>query len=142
MGEKKALLRTVRSEYTKAAEELEMLKTEIIKSLRGESSFPKDILSTMVGEAEKKCSLLQEQLEAAQTAYDEGQAVMASLSTRYDDMISWAEMYDTASLEVKKMIVNCLIKRVEVFKGYEVHVEFNIDYQQFCSGVEPTEIVA
>ena len=142
MGERKALLRTVRSEYTKAAEELEMLKAEIIKSLRGESSFPKDILSTMVGEAEKKCSLLQEQLEAAQTAYDEGQAVMASLSTRYDDMISWAEMYDTASLEVKKMIVNCLIKRVEVFKGYEVHVEFNIDYQQFCPGVEPTEIVA
>lgn len=79
---------------------------------------------------------------APQTAYDEGRAVMASLSTRYDDMISWAEMYDTASLEVKKMIVNCLIKRVEVFKGYEVHVEFNIDYQQFCSGMEPTEIVA
>lgn len=142
MSERKALLRTVRSEYTKAVEELEMLKAEIIKSLRGESSFPKDILSTMVGEAEKKCSLLQEQLEAAQTAYDEGQAVMASLSTRCDDMISWAEMYDTASLEVKKMIVNCLIKRVEVFKGYKVHVEFNIDYQQFCSGVEPTEIVA
>ena len=57
-----------------------MLKTEIIKSLRGESSFPKDILSTMIGEAEKKCSLLQEQLTAAQAAYDEGQAVMASLS--------------------------------------------------------------
>lgn len=30
-----------------------MLKSEIIKSLQGESSFPKDILSMMVSEAEK-----------------------------------------------------------------------------------------
>lgn len=142
MEERKALLRAVRSEYAKAAEEMEMLKAEILKSLRGESSFPKDILSTMVSEAEKKCSLLQEQLETAQTLYEEGQAVMASLSARYDDIISWAEMYDAASLEVKKMIVNNLIKRVEVYRGYKVHVEFNIDYQQFCSGVEPAGSVA
>ena len=41
-----------------------------------------------------------------------------------------------------KIIVNSLIKRVEVYRGYKVHVEFNIDYQQFCSGVEPAESVA
>ena len=67
---------------------------------------------------------------------------MAYLSAYYDDIVSWAEMYDTASLEAKKMIVSCLIKRVEVYRGYKVHVEFNIDYEQFCSGVEPAEIVA
>ncbi len=38
--------------------------------------------------------------------------------------------------------LNSLIKRVEVYRGYKVHVEFNIDYQQFCSGVEPAESVA
>lgn len=142
MEERKALLRTVRSEYTKAEEELEMLKAEIIKSLRGESTFPKEILSTMVSDSERKCALLQEQLDAAQTAYNEGQEVMTSLSSRYDDLVSWAEMYDTASLEAKKMIVNCLIKRVEVYRDYKVHVEFNIDYQQFCSGAELVETVA
>lgn len=119
-----------------------MLKTEIIKSLRGESAFPKEILSTMVSDSERKCALLQEQLDAAQAAYNEGQEVMASLNSCYDDLVSWAEMYDTASLEAKKMIVNCLIKRVEVYRGYKVHVEFNIDYQQFCSGVELVETVA
>ena len=51
-------------------------------------------------------------------------------------------MYDTASLEAKKMIVNCLIKRIEVYRDYKVHVEFNIDYQQFCSGAELVETVA
>ena len=56
---------------------MEMLKAEILKSLRGESSFPKDILSMMVSEAEKKCSLLQEQLETAQTLYEEREAVFS-----------------------------------------------------------------
>lgn len=47
-------------------------------------------------------------VDAAQAAYDEGQDVMAALNAQYDDIISWADMYDTASLETKKMIVNCL----------------------------------
>ena len=40
-------------------------------------------------------------------------------------------MYDTASMEAKKMIVNCLIKRVEVYRDYKLHIDFNIDFEQF-----------
>ena len=53
-------------------------------------------------------------MEAAQAAYDEGQAMLDVLNAQYDDIISWAEMYDSASMESKKMIVSCLIRRVEV----------------------------
>ena len=53
---------------------------------------------------------------------------MASLNTQYNDIISWAEMYDTASIEAKKMIVSCLIKRVEVYRDYKLHIDFNIDF--------------
>lgn len=53
-------------------------------------------------------------------------------------------MYDTASLQAKKMIFNSLISRVEVSRSYKVHVEFHIDFQQFLLGVESdaAEIVA
>jgi len=40
--------------------------------------------------------------------------MLETLNAQYDDIISWADMYDTASLEAKKMIVNCLIKRIVV----------------------------
>ena len=40
----KNLLRSVRADYTKAADELDMLKAEVIKALRGESTFSKDLL--------------------------------------------------------------------------------------------------
>ena len=32
------------------------------------------------------------------------------------DIIFWADMYGGASLEARKMIVNCLIRRVEVYR--------------------------
>ena len=142
MEERKSLLHTVRADYTKAAADLDMLKAEVIKALRGESAFPKEMLSTLITEAEAKCAELQKQFEEAQAAYDEGQAVLAALNAQYDDVIAWADMYDTASLEAKKMIVNCLIKRVEVYKDYKLHIDFNIDFRQFSLGMEIVEIAA
>ena len=142
MEERKSLLQSVRAEYTKAAAELDMLKAEVIKALRGESAFPKDLLGTMVTEAEAKCTELQRQFEAAQAACDEGEQVLRSLTAQYDDIISWAEMYDTASLEAKKMIVNCLIRRVEVYRDYKLHIDFNIDFEQFSLGLDMITIAA
>lgn len=85
---------------------------------------------------------MQKQFEAAQAAYDEGKAVLASLNAQYDDIISWADMYDTASMEAKKMIVNCLIKRVEVYRDYKLHIDFNIDFEQFSMGLDVVTIAA
>ena len=65
-----------------------------------------------------------------------GQTVLSSLEAQYDDIISWADMYDSASLEAKKMIVNCLIKRVEVCRDYKLHIDFNIDFEQFNGGLD------
>ena len=136
MEERKRLLQGVRAEHVKATAELDMLKSEVIKALRGESSFSKDLLGSMVSEAEAKCTKLQKQFEAAQAAYEEGQTVLRSLEAQYDDIISWADMYDSASLEAKKMIVNCLIKRVEVCRDYKLHIDFNIDFEQFNGGLD------
>ena len=51
-------------------------------------------------------------------------------------------MYDTASMEAKKMIVNCLINRVEVYRDYKLHIDFNIDLEQFSVGMDIVEIAA
>ena len=142
MEERKSLLHSVRAEYAQAAADLETLKGEVIKTIRGESTFSKELLSSLIAEAETKCQDLQENMETAQAAYDEGKTVLASLNAQYDDIISWAEMYDTASMEAKKMIVNCLIKRVDVYRDYKLHIDFNIDFEQFCGGLDIVTIAA
>ena len=142
MEERKALLRSIRAEHTKVSAELNMLKAEVIKSLRGESAFSQDLLGSLISDCETKWLEVQQQLEAAQLAYDEGQAVLEHLNAQYDDIISWADMYDTASMEAKKMIVNCLIKRVEVYRDYKLHIDFNIDFEQFSMGMDIVAIAA
>ena len=140
MDERKILLQSIRAEYNKAAAELEMLRGEVIKVLKGESTFSKDLLNSLIAESETKCTEVAGQLETAQAAYDEGKAVLASLNAQYDDIISWADMYDTASIEAKKMIVNCLIKRIEVYRDYKLHVDFAIDFEQFSFGLDGVTI--
>lgn len=61
---------------------------------------------------------------------------MESLDARYNELIGWAELYDSANIETKKMIVNSLIKRIDVYRSYRVHVEFNIDFEQFQFGLD------
>ena len=68
--------------------------------------------------------------------------MLEHLNAQYDDIISWADMYDTASMEAKKMIVNCLIKRVEVYRDYKLHIDFNIDFEQFSAGLDISAIAA
>ena len=142
MEERKALLRSVKADYTKAAAELEALKSEVVKAIKGESSFSKELLASLILDAERKCQELQAALEQAQADYDAGEATLQSLNSQYDDMISWAEMYDSASVESKKMIVSCLIRRVDVYRGYRVHIDFNIDFKQFSLGLDIAEIAA
>ena len=142
MEERKALLKSAKSDYAKAAAELDTLRAEVIKSLRGESAFSQDLLGSLISDCETKCLEVQHTMEAAQAAYDEGQAMLDALNAQYDDIISWADMYDSASMESKKMIVSCLIRRVEVYRDYRLHIDFNIDFEQFSAGLDISAIAA
>ena len=135
-GPVKRITNVAKAEYTKAASDLEALKAEVIKTIRGESAFSKELLGSLITEAETKCTEAGCGMNEAQADYEEGQDLLASLNAQYDDIISWADMYDTASIEAKKMIVNCLIKRIDVYRDYRLHIDFNIDLEQFGLGLD------
>ena len=42
-------------------------------------------------------------------------------------------------LKQKKMIVNSMVKRVDVYRNYELNVELNMNIRQFFLGMEETE---
>ena len=127
IAEQKALLRSTKADYTKAAAELDALKSEVVKAIKGESSFSKELLAELISDAEKNCQALQAAFEKAQADYEAGEETLQSLNSQYDEMISWAKMYDSASMEAKKMIVSSLIRRVDVYRGYRLHIDFNIN---------------
>ena len=81
-------------------------------------------------------------MATARETYTNEQHLQAQLNAQYDDIISWADMYDSASTESKKMIVSCLIRRVEVYRDYRLHIDFNIDFEQFSAGLDISAIAA
>lgn len=131
LNERKVLLRVSRLEYSKAATELETLRGEVIKSIRGESAFPPELLNSLIKEAEEKCTEAKAHYDAAQKACGEGETILKELKEQYNDIIQWAQMYDHGSPEAKKMVVNNLIRRIEVYRGYKLHVDFNVAVEQF-----------
>ena len=52
----------------------------------------------------------------------------------YDELISYADLYDSANFEAKKMIVNQLIRRVDVYRGYQINILFNFDLTPYIEG--------
>lgn len=136
MQERKAMMEAAGKAHEKASDELATLKAEVVRAIRGESAFDSAMLSGLIKDAEEKCACLLKQYEEAIVSFTEGQAVMDTLNAQYNELISWSELYQSASIEAKKMIVNYLIKRIDVYRGYRVHIDFNIDFEQFKYGLD------
>ncbi|MBR2405583.1 MAG: hypothetical protein IKB04_00835 [Clostridia bacterium] len=133
---RKARLIMLNADYGKASDNLTLLKSEVVKSIRGESSFSTEMLSDLIREAESECARLEEQCDDARRDVKDTENLLRQLSDNFDELISWAELYDSASLEKKKMVVNALINRIEVSRDYKVKIDFNFDFEQFTQGLD------
>lgn len=89
----------------------------------------------MIADAEKECSTLLKTKDEAQIQMEQKLEQMQTFQAQYNQLISWSELYDSSTIEAKKMIVNRLIHRVDVGRGYQVNIEFNFDYRQFMCGL-------
>ena len=136
---RKTRLITLSAEQSKALDNLNVLKGEVVKAIKGESAFSADTLSRLIADAEAECEQLGKLCSEAEQAVSDTEVLLKELTASYDTLISWAELYDTASFEKKKMIVNCLIRRVDVYRGYKLHIDFNFDYEQFLKGLDNVE---
>ena len=131
IAERKSHLQTLQEERDKAEKDLLALKAEILAVIKGESAFPKDTLAEMIAAQEKKHTELETLCEEASAELERNAELMANVSQLYEELISYADLYDSASFEAKKMIVSQLIRRVDVYRGYQIHVDFNFDLAQY-----------
>ena len=53
--------------------------------------------------------------------------------------VSYAQMYECAEFETKKMIISTLIERIEVSRDYQVQVTFNVTLEQFLEMLTPQQ---
>ena len=97
------------------------------------------MLAGLAEESEARVQSLKERFDEAQREVESSENLINDLNVQYDEIISWSSLYDSASIEAKKMIINSMIKRVDVYRNYELNVELNMNIRQFFLGMEETE---
>lgn len=133
MAGNKARQKQLEHDLGKSQEQLEKLQLEIAKTLTGESIYsPEDLMQVLrtvkgnIAKGEQELSQLKEEEIQKKKGID-------LITPAYNQFKSWAEEFDSATLEQKKMIACHLFKRIEVGRDYQITVELNMTYQQFCT---------
>ena len=120
-------------EIAKQKKQLDKLEDEIAASLMGESQYSPEILSRSINKLEEKIAELNGSIQALDDEMSGKKTALDKVKPMYDTFKGWAQEFnENMSTERKKMIISQLFSRIEVYKGYDVHIELNMDYKQFC----------
>jgi len=113
-----------------------LLKAEVIKAVQGKSKMPMDVLSELVNESRGKVLATSERLTALTAEQERGDEKAEEMKNELSRIRTWSEIFDDSDTEVKKMITNYIIKRINVFEGYKLNIELNLNVQQFLNGID------
>lgn len=130
----KAKQTKINMELRKYTNQLEKLNAEIADSLTGDSVYSPEQLSAAINALNQKLEDRKLQLEALQNEMANKKASMEKVKPSYERFTGWANEFMLASTERKKMIISQLVSRIEISKWYKIHLEVNMDYEQFCEG--------
>ena len=133
MAGNRATQKKLELELGKNRDQLTKLQMEIGKALTGESIYSPEDLTQAIQAVKSKVSETEEHLTRLKDEEAQKKQGIDMVGPAYKEFKSWAEEFDTACMEQKKMIACQLFKRIEVGRGYKVSVELNMTYKQFCT---------
>ena len=129
-------LNKAKTDFTKASKELADYKAEVVKVIRGESSFSSDLLNGLIATVQDKSNEAEKVITTLQNELKDGKRMLVEIKSQYNKALNWSELFDDSVIEAKKMIVSYLIKKVSVRRDYNIDIEFNIDFEQFSIGMD------
>ena len=131
LAEMKLQKRTAEHENKQWKERLVQLSTEISKSLIGESDFTPDMLSMAIDNAKSELQKAEDALVQLNYRLNNSQGAMKKLDFYYEQFRSWAEEFEDASMEQRKMIICQLVREIRISRGYEMDITLDMNYEQF-----------
>lgn len=121
----------------KTKRELDALTEEISKCLLGESRFSEEVLGQMIEKKKSELVAAQKSVKELTSQAENQDAIAAKAGTYFDQFTSWADEFDAAPMERKRMILSELFSRIELDRNYQIRFEVELNYQQFLEGIAP-----
>jgi cellobiose-specific phosphotransferase system component IIA len=119
-----------KADYQSYLSETEQYEAEVLKAIRGESQFNPDLLNKLYEEAKSKTDEAFQVIGRLEKQISDGEQMKLSLSEQFEEIRSWADIYDDIDMDAKKMILSRIMKKVSVSRDYEIEVEFTVNFEQ------------
>ena len=102
-----------------------------MRAMIGASTLSLETLNAAIKAEKEKLVRLEKQIPEALKAVNDEKAMLESLDAYYENFIGWADEFDKASRERKKMIICNLIQKIMIDRDYHLDIVLNMDYEQF-----------
>ena len=123
-------VKKIQKDLESKQKELDDLKAETILVIRGVSALDKELLGTLVAEAKDALETLEKQLVQAQDEYEEATKTAKRSNYICNELLTWADVYDTANHDERRAILQQFIKEIRVRKDYEISITLNASFNQ------------
>ena len=123
-------VKKIQKDLESKQKELDDLKAETILVIRGVSALDKELLGTLVAEAREALETLEKQLVQAQEEYEEATKTAKRSNYICNELLTWADVYDTANHDERRAILQQFIKEICVRKDYEISITLNASFNQ------------
>lgn len=129
-------LRKAQADHAKAIRELTKWENLMLDSIEGTCVFSPEQIKRRMDTVQETVDELAEQISTLQEQAVETEAMAKEIRTSHQRLLSWADMFDTASTEEKKMVASYLIKAVTLTRNYGIQVQLNVSEAQYMGGME------
>lgn len=129
-------LKKAKNDYTKATKELSKWEDLMLASIEGTCVFTPQQIKKRMDAVQETLDNLTNQIAEYQAQVQESAQLASDIQEQHQKLLSWAEMYDSASPEEKRMVASYIVKAVTLTRDYGIQVEFNISEAQYLSGME------
>ena len=135
-----ARLEAAEAKLTKLQSDQVKLKDEIMKSIRGESSFSTDVLKEMMDDIKRAQDEARTVIQSCQDDAANEEKRINELNNRYKDIRDWSKQFDLLPPETKKMILARMIEKITVDRDYNIEIHYYITQEDFY-GSENVDVV-
>ncbi len=126
------LIKQAQAELTKLEKQQTNLKQEVVKSLSGESLFDPPMLKSLLDENADAIVATQKKIEQYQDDREKEVERINYLAAQYRQIADWAEEFNAANNDTKKMILARIIEKITVDRNYHITMTFFITENCFC----------
>lgn len=126
-------LKAAKLEYTKTMKELSRWGDLMLDSLDGTCVFTPEQVKARLDAVQAKADEIAHQVQQLEEKSRQMKPAAADLLREHQQILTWAELFDSAAIEEKKVIASYLIKAVTLTRGYGIQVDFNISEAQFLN---------